>query len=265
MRGVKFAGVFLAVIAFLFFVPMQCRVSAAEQTGSQGTWKGKTYYYYYNAEGRKLTGRQKIDGHMYYFDKNGRQKTGWQKIGKKYYYFRICNGKKGYMSTSKTVNGVKLGKTGEAKQTKKTLKKLKVLVMAQQVAEKATKPSMKRSEKLKSCFNYLIKHYKYKGSPTFVKSTQWECDYAISMFSKKHGSCYEYGAAFAFLANAVGYDKAYAVSSGGHGWAEVNGYVYDPAWEQIDKKHSYFGRSYNDAINGLAPNYKKARNYVRKI
>ena len=111
----------------------------------------------------------------------------------------------------------------------------------------------------------IIKNYKYKGSPTFSKTSQWECDYAISMFTKKHGSCYDYGAQFAFVANAIGCKKAYAVSSGGHGWAEVDGYVYDLAWEQIDKQHSYFKRSYNAKAGGLAPNYKRARNYVRKI
>lgn len=253
------------VILFIAVFIMQFHVSAAEQENEQGEWKSKTYYYYCNSAGKKLTGLQEINGHTYYFDKKGRQKTGWQKIGKNYYFFQIKNGEKGYMAASKTINGVKLDKSGKAKQTKKTLKKLKALIMATDVAEKATKPSMKKSEKLKACFRYLIKNYKYKGSPVFVKSSQWECSYAISMFSKKHGSCYDYGAAFAFLANAVGYDTAYAISSGGHGWAEVNGYVYDPAWEQIDKKHSYFKRSYNAKLGGLAPNYKKARIYVRKI
>lgn len=263
MKKDKIVRLFLLVFAFLLL--STGKSVSAEDKSTEGTWKSKTYFYFYDADGKKTKGLYKIDGKTYYFDKEGRQKTGWQKIGSSYYYFRIANGEKGYMVTSKKVNGITLDKKGKAKKTKTSLKKLKTLVMATELVEKATKPSMTKSRKMKVCFNSIIKNYKYKGSPTFSKTSQWECDYAISMFTKKHGSCYDYGAQFAFVANAIGCKKAYAVSSGGHGWAEVDGYVYDLAWEQIDKQHSYFKRSYNAKTGGLAPNYKRARNYVRKI
>ena len=87
----------------------------------------------------------------------------------------------------------------------------------------------------------------------------------MAMFKEGHGNCYANGAAFAFLANAVGYKECYAVSSGGHGWAEVNGRVYDPSWSLIDKRNSYFGVSFDLSGKGGRPNYKRARRYVAKI
>lgn len=124
---------------------------------------------------------------------------------------------------------------------------------------------MKKPEKLKKTFNYLLKHYKYHGSPVFIHTPHWELDYALQMFNKKHGSCYAYGAAFAFLANAVGYNNCYAISSGGHGWTEVNGKVYDPSWCLVDQNHSYYALNYY--LSGIAgrPDYKIARKYVVKI
>lgn len=43
-------------------------------------------WYYYGADGAKVTNWQKIDGEWYYFDSNGVMLTGWQKIDGAYYY-----------------------------------------------------------------------------------------------------------------------------------------------------------------------------------
>ena len=83
------------------------------------------------------------------------------------------------------------------------------------------------------------------------------------MLYRKKADCFGFGAAFAYLANAVGY-KAYAVSSGGHGWAEVNGRVYDPDWAKVTGKiELYGGMNYNVTGPGI-PRYKGNRLYVKK-
>ena len=206
-----------------------------------------------------------LNGKYYYFDKTGVQHTGWQKMRGDYYFFRIENGEKGYMVTSKKVNGVTLQYNGKAKKTKKNIEKLKTMLKANKFLEKATKPTMKKYDKLKSCFQYSIENFKYRGSPRFVRSKNWENKYALDMFDKGHGNCYAYGAAFAFLANAAGYTDVYAISSGGHGWAEVKGKVFDPSWEIVDKKHHYFNMSYKLSGKDGRPNYKKHRRYAKKI
>ncbi|MDY3917896.1 MAG: hypothetical protein SOZ59_02695 [Candidatus Limivivens sp.] len=53
--------------------------------------------------------------------------------------------------------------------------------------------------------------------------------------------------------------------SGGHGWVEINGKVYDPDWALVSKVDSYFGMSYDlSGVNGR-PNYKANRYYTVKI
>ena len=78
------------------------------------------------------------------------------------------------------------------------------------------------------------------------------------MLFRKREDCFGFGCAFAYLANAVGY-RAYAVSSGGHGWAEVDGRVYDPDWAKVTGKvNLYCGMNYNVTGPGI-PYYKGNR------
>ncbi len=243
------------------------RKAAAGKTNAKKkeSWTIEKKNVFYYKGGKKLTGLRKLNGKYYFFDKKGVQRTGWQKIRGNYYFFRIKNGIKGYMVTSKKVNGVTLKSNGKAKKTKASTAKLKVLIKANRIMEKATKPTMKKSEKLRACYNFSMKRFKYRGSPKFQKTKNWEYQYALDMFDRGHGSCYAYGAAFAFLANAVGYTDVYAISSGGHGWAEVKGKVFDPSWDIVDKKHHYYKISYSLSGKGGRPNYKRNKTYVKKI
>lgn len=235
------------------------------KTSQQGNWVVKKQAMTYRINGKRAKGLHKIRGKYYYFDKHGIQRTGWQKIKGKYYFFRIANGEKGRMIKSKKVNGIVLKKRGQAKLTPKSKAKLNVLIKANKIVQKATKPMMKRSEKRMKCFHYALKHFRYSGSLNFSKKGDWELHYALDMFDKGHGNCFAYGAAFAFLANAAGDKSCYAVSSGGHGWSEVNGKVYDLSWHMTDKKHNYYGMSYRLSGVGGRPNYKAGKSLMAKI
>lgn len=237
----------------------------AKENGSGSNWREKSNGFYYYENKKALTGLCEINGKLYLFNKKGRQQNGWQKYKDDYYFFHTANGKKGYMAVSEKVNGIRLAKDGKAVLTAESRTKLDVLIKANEIVQKATKPAMDKAEKLRKSFDYLLSHYKYRGSPDFEISSSWEQEYAMAMFEEGHGNCYAYGAAFAFLANAVGYKECYAVSSGGHGWAEVNGKVYDPSWSLIDKRNSYFGVSFDLSGKNGRPNYKRARRYVAKI
>lgn len=265
--GGRLAALTLALVMLFGSAAQVQTVLAADgaQTKKKESWRTENQCVFYYSGGKKLTGLKQLNGKYYYFDKKGIQRTGWQKIRGSYYFFRIENGEKGYMVTSKKVNGVSLQSSGKAKKTKASAAKLDVMVKANKIMEKATKPTMKKFDKLRACFDYSIKKFRYRGSPKFVKSKNWEYKYALDMFDRGHGSCYSYGAAFAFLANAAGYTDVYAISSGGHGWAEVKGKVFDPSWEIADKKHHYFNMSYSLSGKGGRPNYKKNRTYMKKI
>ena len=81
--------------------------------------------------------------------------------------------------------------------------------------------------------------------------------YANDMFAGPGGNCCSYAAAFAFMAKAIGYENVYACNSGGHGWAEVDGRVYDPEWSKRDglTAVTYYGLSYDQKCDVA---YKKA-------
>ncbi len=230
-----------------------------------GEWRERNDCFFYYEDGKKAKGLWKINDRFFFFDRKGIQRSGWQKYNEDYYFFRIANGKKGYMLKSERINGITLAKDGKAVLSKESRAKLNILIKANEIVNQAAKPAMEKYEKLRKSFEYLVSHYKYRGELTFYKTEHWEQDYALSMFTEGHGNCYAYGAAFAFLANAVGCKECYAVSSGGHGWAEVDGKVYDPSWSLTDRRHDYFGISFDlSGVDGR-PNYKRARLYVVKI
>lgn len=250
--------------------PSEGKQKQKKQKEPGGAWKTKKQNYYYRtAQGKKLTGLKEVDGKTYYFDQKGIQRTGWQKVKGEYYFFAIANGKKGCMVTGRKVNGVTLRRSGKAKLTADSRSKLDVMVKANRFVEGCTRPGMKKSEKLKRAFTYSIKEFAYCSSPKYGRRSgwkgHWERKYALEMFDKGGGDCYAYGASFAFLANACGYKNCCAVSSGGHGWAEVDGKVYDPSWAIVDKRHNYFGMSYSLSGRGGRPGYRRNRLYVVKI
>ena len=236
-----------------------------EKKKPAGKWRLIKHNYYYYVNKKRVHGFRKINGKTYYFDKKGAQHTGWQKINGKYYFFKIGKGKKGYLVKNKTVNHIKLGKKGTAKNVKKNKKRLSVLIEATRIVEKVTTPDMKKSKKLKRCFDYVVENYAYRGSPDFVMTKDWEVDHAYYMAFNGRGVCYHYGAWFAFVANACGYKECYAVSSGGHGWSQINGMITDVSWARVDKKHNYFQMDIDLSGKDGIPNYKRYGQYFKKI
>lgn len=254
------------LIASMLMIFASSTVMAASKKKS--TWYSTSAgnYYYYNKLGKKLKdGKYKINGKYYYFDSKGIQRTGWQKVGSNYYYFKIAKGKKGYMVTSQTANGVSLKKNGKAKLTTYSKQKLPILYQANLKMQSITKNSDTKKEKLKKCFNWIINNLRYYNIGSFRKQSNWDLYYAKRIFVSGYitADCYTCGVVFAYLANAVGY-SVNAVSSGGHGWAEIGNYVYDPNWAVADKAHNYFGMAYGTRGSNV-PNYAKNRYYVITI
>ena len=102
------------------------------------------------------------------------------------------------------------------------------------------------------------------GNKTFYYDKNWDVTYAERIHRDGHGACFEFGALYAYYANAAGAKKASAVSSGGHGWAEVNGRVFDPNWEKGTGR-DYFNMDYSLSGVGGRPNYARSRKYVKRV
>ena len=237
-------------------------------SSSSGTWKTiKGRHYYYNARGKKVKGKVKIGSRYYFFDKNGIQRYGWKKIKNDYYFFRISTGTTGaYMLTSTTINGIALDASGRASKSGSNLRKLKLMTEANKIVEKISRPGMNKMQRLRASFDYVKKQYTYYCWREFRNTQDWEKDFAEDMFFRGgRGDCVSYAAAFAYLANAVGMKKVYVICSGGHGWAEIGGKVYDPDWALVSSVDSYFAMSYDlSGVNGR-PMYRGNRLYVKKI
>lgn len=254
---------FMALCAVLL---MSVSVSAAPKYRNKWV-REKGYNYHYNDKGKKDKGLIELKGKTYYLDSKRIQRTGWQKIDGNYYFFQIRNGSNGYMVTSSTVNGIKLSKSGKAVYDSNGLRKLNVMIKANQIMQSLTNYDMKKAEKLKICFLETMS-YRSRNIGSFQKyNSTWDVYYAERMFRDKQGDCYCFGAAFAYLANAIGYTNVCAVSSGGHGWAEVSNEFYDPNWAKVGAggKWAYFAVPHSLSGCGGRPNYKPNRVYVKKI
>ena len=269
------SNAFLTTLLLLFMLvvltfPVQA-ASQAKQSKSPkrtNTWVTKNgRHYYYNAKGKKSVGVTKIGSRTYFFDSKGIERYGWKKIKNDYYYFRLSTGTTGaYMLKSTTVDGIRLDSKGRAKKSGSNARKLRLMVAANRTVEKVTSPGMNKAQRLRACFNYVKKNYTYYTWRQFTNKPNWEKDFAEDMFFRNgRGDCFSYAAAFAYLANAVGMKNVYVISSGGHGWAEINGKIYDPDWALVSNVDSYFGMSYDlSGVNGR-PNYKTSRAYAVRI
>ncbi len=111
--------------------------------------------------------------------------------------------------------------------------------------------SASNDKRLRSCYQYLWKHYKYQrfygGLSPKAKDMR---SYAKYMFKYKKGNCHRYAACFAYIARVLGYDSKVVVGSissnrGGmtpHGWSLVkkgkSWLVCDPDME-LNGVHDY--------------------------
>ena len=190
-------------------------------------------------KGQAYTGLKTISGKKNYFTTSGSKKgqmiTGWKKISKAYYYF----GEDGASDSSKTVNSSrKSDKTGTAAQ--------KVYKRAQAVVEQITTEDMTKAQKLKACFNYVMKYTGRRPRTPHYCGKDWPVVYANDMFLEGSGNCFSYAAAFAYMAKACGYTEVYACNSTGHGWVEIGGKVYDPE-QYRNTKYKYYDSNYSSA------------------
>lgn len=127
------------------------------------------------------------------------QKTGWEKFEGKSYYFYEEN-KKSVLAVNRIVEdkyyvditGVKVND--------------KVIDLAIKYVNEHSSPKDTNEKRLKDCYEYLYKNYKYKtmfGTPAV--SDMEGC--AEHMFTYHNGNCYRYSATFAYIARVLGFDS----------------------------------------------------------
>ena len=227
-----------------------------------GKWKKSEGYFYYYLPTKKLAkGLTEINGKTYLFDKKGRQLTGWQWYKDSYLFFNPANKQDGYMQTKCVINGIKLRKDGTAISSGNAGAELYVMWKAQKVLESLTTPAQSKRAKLLAGFNWMRDECNESNPRAFSAYSGWHRTFALDILDDWTGSCYSCGAAFAYYANAVGCESCAVISSGGHGWAEVDGNVYDVEWSR-HSSHNYFDFPYSWSGWDGTPNYAANRTYV---
>ncbi len=222
------------------------------------TVDGKTYYY--NSSGKIVKDAvvgNKTDGY-YYAGKDGvitYKFNGIAKNDKGYWYCK--NSKVDFTYRNAVTYNKEDWLVLNGKATKVETEKDRTLFRAFKELEKCIDDdSMTKSEKLKVAFKYVQGAYTEKNPRIpHYHGDGWVELYANDMFVDRTGNCCSYGAAFAYMAKAIGYEEVYACNSGGHGWAEIDGKVYDPEWGRHKKDKSYFGLDYDTCKD---PAYKAA-------
>lgn len=109
---------------------------------------------------------------------------------------------------------------------------------------------MSKSQKLETCFRWVMKRY-YRTWRRFSQGGKaWYAVHANDHFERGCGDCIADASAFAYLAKALGYKNVYVCTDGyrndenSHGWAEINGRVYDPLFAEAKSYSRNYGVRY---------------------
>ncbi|MBQ6465227.1 MAG: hypothetical protein IJJ43_03030 [Oscillospiraceae bacterium] len=129
------------------------------------------------------------------------------------------------------------------------------LFRAMRMLEGLVTEGMSPYEQLQVCFEAVKSSRECSPRYPHVCDMTWPVVYANDIFVDGAGNCFSFAAAFAYLAKAIGYEEVYACNSGGHGWAEIDGLIFDPEWSRHRPNYNLFGLSYDTA---LGASYRKA-------
>lgn len=201
------------------------------------TLQGKKYYF--DETGAGQTGLTAIGKNKYYFDDDGVMQAGWQYFDGTKAYFYLKTGK---MAVNRTIDGQKIGKKGILKQTKADKSRLQAEAKAEEILKSITDSSMSKSQKLRAAYNYMCSRsrFSYVTWRAFYAYDGWEYDYALEIYNRRGGNCYNFACGFAVLAKVIGYEP-YVIrgripgtrdgSGDGltrHAFVRISGLYYDP-------------------------------------
>ncbi len=249
---------------------------------AKGTYKiGSQNLYFEN--GALYTGYRTLNGKTYYYKAGVLQKNGIVGSKAEGFCYASKDGSIDYSFTgiAKNANGCWYFIKGRldfnfrgavtyqskdwnvlnGKATQVKTEKDKTLFRALKLVSKITTKDMTKEQKLKKCFNHIKTAYtEMNPRIPHYRGMDWPVIYANDIFVNGKGNCISYAAAFGFLAKAIGYDNVYGCHSGGHGWCEINGLIYDPEWSTHSSASTYYGISYDtktdvDYRSGIAAGY----------
>lgn len=223
----------------------EAQAGSAAQKAKKGWYtlkNGKKRYY---RNGKYVTGLQKIGKKRYYFKSNGVMRTGTVTVKKTTYYLSDT----GVLRARKTgsfyydANGKRMNAARR--------EVFKAEQNARDVIKSVTTSKMTKSQKLRACFDWVMKkNYWSWRQLSQCSISYWPAYYANDHFERGKGDCHADACAFAYLAKELGYKKVYVCTDGkkstknAHSWTEINGRVYDPLFAQSKSFSGNYGVKY---------------------
>lgn len=201
------------------------------------TLQGKKYYF--DEDGVGQTGLTAIGKNKYYFDDDGVMQTGWQYFNGKKAYFYLKTGK---MAVNRTIDGQKIGKKGILEQSKADKSRIAAEEKAKEILKSITNSSMSKSQMLRAAYDYMSSRsrFSYVTWRAFYAYDGWEYDYALEIYNRRGGNCYNFACGFAVLAKVIGYEpyvirgRIPGTRDGAgdgltrHAFVSIGGLYYDP-------------------------------------
>ncbi len=130
-----------------------------------------------------------------------------------------------------------------------------LLKLTSGVISACTTENMTQRTQLKNCFDYFVKAVSYERKLD-VPLGNWTSEYATDILKTGRGNCYNYAAAFAYIAKGLGFEArvcAGTVTSSlggrtGHAWTEVKlgneWYIFDTEMQDA-KGQGYYKQTYD--------------------
>ena len=161
-----------------------------------------------------------------------------------------------------------INKKGYAKASRTELARQEALEKAEKLLDSITSPGMSKSQKLRAAFDYMSSrsNLTYVTWRSFQAYKGWEYDYAIEIYDRRGGNCYNFASGFAMLAKVIGYEP-YVVrgrvrgSRDGaadgltrHACVSIDGLYYDPELQFAGTSPGIYGVSYSPMIQILGRN-----------
>ncbi len=187
-----------------------------------------------------------VDGKTYYYNSAGNLvKDGIVGTAAEGYRYADKNGVIDNTARLAVTSGGYDWNVIDGRATKVSTAKDRTMFRALRQVGRLTSATDTKEQKLRKCFNYLqTETYEYNPRVPHYRGMDWPVIYADDIFTTGGGNCLSYAAAFAFMAKAIGFDDVYACHSGGHGWTEIGGLIYDSEWQRSNHNYSYYGLSY---------------------
>lgn len=131
------------------------------------------------------------------------------------------------------------------------------------IISKVTTDDMTQEQQLRACYDYVQAHIVYQSNNQHVArgadESLWTEEYMLRLIERGRGNCFCFASEMYYLARALGYAQARAISGGGsttganldHGWLEIKldgiRYLFDPEvnWKFANNQPgAYFKKQY---------------------